>query len=371
MPDKKARWEETGMSATTFAIIGSGWRALFYLRIARELPERFRITGLLTRDPEKGRRIEAEWGVPCCSDLETLLRAAPEFVVTSVPWAVNPPTVKALADRDVPVLSETPPAPDIAAMTDLWTYCQERGAKVQAAEQYIFQPLHAARLAIAQSGRLGRVSQAQVSAAHGYHGISLIRHYLGIGFEDVSITARTFSSPLIAGPGRNGPPDTERVEQAGQTLAWFDWGDRLGVFDFSGAQYFSWVRSPRILVRGDRGEVNNEEARWLQDFRTPIQAALVRRDTGHGGNLEGYYHEGYLCGSEWVYRNPMVPGRLPDDEIAIATCLERMGAHARSDGPEFYSLAEASQDHYLGILMDRAAASGETVRSERQVWAEG
>jgi hypothetical protein len=32
-----------------------------------------------------------------------------------------------------------------------------------------------------------------------------------------------------------------------------------------------------------------------------------------------------LAGEEWIYKNPFIPGRLTDDEIAIATCLKKMG----------------------------------------------
>jgi hypothetical protein len=140
------------------------------------------------------------------------------------------------------------------------------------------------------------------------------------------------------------------------------------VFDFTGDQYFSWIRSPRVLVRGERGEINNREVRYLQDFKTPVELELRRVDAGQYGNLEGYYHKGILAGSEWVYRNPFVPGKLTDDEIAIATCLTKMAAYA-GGGPSFYSLAEAAQDHYLGLMIHRAAQSGETVVADRQPWA--
>lgn len=38
------------MTPTPFAIVGAGWRAAFFLRVAGALPERFRVTGVLTRD---------------------------------------------------------------------------------------------------------------------------------------------------------------------------------------------------------------------------------------------------------------------------------------------------------------------------------
>ena len=71
---------------------------------------------------------------------------------------------------------------------------------------------------------------------------------------------------------------------------------------------------------------------------------------------------------EWVYHNPTRPGRLADDEIAVADCLLRMSANVRSGG-RFYDLAQGAQDQYLSLLMDEAVRTGKPVRSRRQAWA--
>jgi len=55
----------------------------------------------------------------------------------------------------------------------------------------------------------------------------------------VTITARRFESSIVAGPDRSGPPDRERIETSDQLLAWLDFGDRLGVYDFTPDQYLS------------------------------------------------------------------------------------------------------------------------------------
>jgi predicted dehydrogenase len=357
------------MEPIRFAIVGGGWRAEFYLRIARALPERFQIDGLVVRDASKGAALEQVWQVRTYRTPDDLLRAErPSFVVTSVSWEANPSLVEDLAGRGLAILSETPPAPDVARMARLCALTR-RGARVQVAEQYIYQPHHAARLAFAGSGLLGRVTQAQVSAAHGYHGLSLLRHFLGVRYECPRVTALRFGSPLVAGVNRLGQlPAQEQLVNSGQVIAWLDFGDRLGVFDFCDDQYFSWVRGQRLLVRGERGEIVGDTARYLADYRTPLEVRFLRREAGPEGNLEGWHLQGITAGERWVYRNPFTPGRLSDDEVAIASVLAGMSAYV-GGGPEVYPLAEACQDRYLDLCIGRALESGQAVATERQPWA--
>jgi len=350
-------------------MIGAGWRAEFFLRIAQALPEQFDLRRILVRNPEKAARVAATWQVETVQTIDDLLKANDlDFVIVSVPWAVSPGMLRALADRNMPALAETPPAPDVAGLTALHELTK-RGAKIQIAEQYQFQPVHAARLTLVRAGKLGTETHAQVSAAHGYHGINLIRGLLGVEYEAVTIRAFTFASPLVTSPNRNGPPETESVSTSKQTIAHLDYGDKLGVFDFTGDQYFSWIRSPRVLVRGERGEINNRTVRYLQDFRTPVEMMFRRMNAGEDGNLEGYHCKGIMLGDEWIMRNEFAPARLSDDEIAIATCMQRMMVYING-GSGYCSLAQGSQDHYLSLMINRAVESGEAVRCERQVWAD-
>jgi predicted dehydrogenase len=356
------------MDPIPFAIVGRGWRGAFYERVAAALPDRFRITGTMSgRTP--GSR----------ASLDELLADEPAFVVLAVPWDPMPALIAELADRGVAVLAETPPAPDLDGLRSL-RRLTAAGGRIQVAEQYRYQPLHAARLALVASGRLGTISQVQLSVAHGYHGIDLLRRFLGIDAEPVTISARRVRSPIVAGPDRAGPPADERIVEADQVIATFAFGDgargadgaheRLGILDFTDEQYFSWIRGLRLLIRGERGEIDGTAARWLAGAHTPIRVALERHDTGQDGNLEGHYLAGITAGSEWVYRNPFAPARLTDDEIAVATCLAGMPA-AIAGGPDVCSLADAVQDRYLDILVAEAAATGRPMRAEGHLWDGG
>jgi predicted dehydrogenase len=351
----------------SFGVIGSGWRAEFFLRIARDLPEQFPLAGVVARNPDKRAELNRRWSAPVFSTLDELLaERRPDFLVTSVSASANLEWIQLLSERGLPVLSETPIGRDLKELhrvVDL----ERAGARIQVAEQYIFQPLHAARLALIESGRLGTVHEADISIAHGYHGISLLRHFLQTGLRLPKIVARRFTSQIVAGPHRSRLPKERKIVDSVRTIAQLDYGDRLGIFDFTGDQYHSWVRSPRLMVRGAEGEINQTTVRLLQRFDTPFQFELVRRDTGQAGNLEGYSHRTISGGGEVLYRNPFPEMRWNDDEIAVATSLAKMATYLTTGEPA-YSVAEACHDCYLDQLIAEAAASGREVIAEPQPW---
>jgi hypothetical protein len=351
-----------------FGIVGTGWRSEFFLRIAAARPDLFAVTGVVGRDQAKAGALAGRFNVPVFASWRELLARGqhPEFVVSSVSWAAAPEIMRDLVAAGMPVLSETPPAPDTKALRALWKKLGAT-APVQIAEQYAFQPHHAARLGVVYSGMLGTVSQVQLSVAHGYHGMNLLRRFLGVGFETARITAMRFQSDIIAGATRAGPPESEVQKRIDQDIAWFDFDGKLGVFDFTGEQYFSYIRDQRLLVRGERGELSNDSVVYLTDAASPVRLQFVRHEGGAGGNLEGKHLKGLQLGDQWLYRNVFAPAPLADDELAIATCLTLMHDFVRT-GTGFYGLAEACQDTYLSFTLNEALKTG-AARTTRQVWA--
>ncbi len=149
---------------------------------------------------------------------------------------------------------ETPPAADLSGLLELNEQIGRiGGAKVQVAEQYPYHPMQEARLKLIRSGRLGAITEATVSISHLYHGASLIRKMLGVGFEEARIRAMRFETEWVNGPTRSGPPAYDKLIPSQRELAWIDFGDRLGIYDFTSNQHRSWIRSNHISVRGQRG----------------------------------------------------------------------------------------------------------------------
>jgi predicted dehydrogenase len=310
---------------------------------------------VVRRDAEV-ERLSTQQQLTAVTELDRVDEFEPDFVVVATPPEANLDTCERLISDGHAVLLETPPGvtPD---ELDRILQMHDAGARIQVAEQYRFQPLHAARLAIVESGRLGTISSAHISVAHAYHGVALLRAALGIGIGIVEVTAQDHHSTIITGPGRGGQPTTDVLVPSKQTVAMLGFGTQLGIYDWCDDQYFSWVRSLRFTVRGSHGELDGHEVRYVRSDGVPVHQTLRRWDTGLEGNLETPGHRGYLLGDEWVYQNPFPTSRLTDDEIAIATVLEKMARHL-ADGSPLYSVDSAVHDTRIARAIINAVEEG-------------
>lgn len=346
-------------------IIGYGWRAQFYYRIAKALPDEFEVCAALVRTKERASQIESEQGVFATDRLTEALAKAPDFAVLCINRSGTRQYLEMLAEHGVPVLCETPPAKDIPELGALMEGITARGGKVQVAEQYFLQPLYAALLRIISQGVIGEVSNISLSAVHGYHAVSIFRKVLGVGFSTCRITGRRFLFPVTVTGSRDGVDTSGTIKRAKRNIVTFEFeNDKTAFLDFASEQYHSSIRTRRLNIQGVRGEINDMTLRCLNADNEAYTSSLHRIDDGIYDN-NGWTHRGIQWGDAFVYRNPFAGARLNDDEIAIADCLRHMKRYVDT-GEEFYPLAEALQDTYLAFLMEEAITTGRTVESEEQ-----
>jgi predicted dehydrogenase len=354
--------------AVRYAIVGSGWRSQFFLRLAATLPDRFAVTGVATRTAQRGAEVTARWSVPSVRTIDELLTADPDFVIVSVPWEQTPAAVRSLVARDVAVLAETPPAPDTDGLRALWADVGRSGL-VQVAEQYLLLPGHAARLHLIRDGVIGQATSAQVSSTHLYHAVSMIRGYVGAGFAPAVVSAQAFTAPLADPLGKDGWSGEVTARDVTTTLATVDFGGAMGLYDFTDNQWWNPLRTRRIVVRGSTGELVDDQVVRLVDPTTPVTSYLVRRQLGVDLNLEGHDLDTISFDGQVVYRNPFRGARLADEDIAIATLLDGMRAWLHDDGPPPYPLAEACHDHLISLAITESAQTGRSVKTGAAPWA--
>lgn len=348
----------------SFAVVGAGWRARTFWRLARRL-DGLECVGAVVRSP---RALE----VRTFSSVEECLRTArPDFVLTAVPWAATPGVVVELVGRGVPVLVETPPAPDLPGLRSLWAEVGGSGL-VQVAEQYSLMPSHAARIGAVRSGAIGSVTQVQVSSTHQYHAVALMRTLLGVGFEPVTVRASRFDAPLVDPLSREGWTDQPEPRLATTLIATLDFGGgRSGVYDFTDNQWFNQLRFRRILVRGTHGELHNDELVRMVAPRVIVRSLLLRRQTGYDLDLDGFDTDHITLDGRVMFQNPFIGNRWNDDEIAMASMLRKMaGWVAGEDVAPPYPLAGGLQDHLVSLAIEEAANTDRPVTTGSEPWAD-
>ncbi|MFJ3895810.1 Gfo/Idh/MocA family protein [Streptomyces sp. NPDC090083] len=355
-----------------FAIVGTGWRSEFFLRVAAELPGRFTVTGVHSRSAARREELAHRFGTVAVDSVEEAAKQGePDFVIVAVPWPAAPEITQQIVELGVAVLEETPPAPDLPAMRALWSRVGARDL-VQVAEHNMFMPAHRTRLRMVREGLVGEPTSVQVTSNHLYHAVSIMRGLLDAGRGPTTVIAHSVSTSLVDPIALGGAfsDDPDPVPRTA-TLAILDFGGgRTGLYDFTENQWWNPLRHRRLTVRGTAGEIVDDRVVFLEDPRTVVESVVTRRQTGLDMNLEGFFLDSIAVNGRAMYRNPYRPARLSDEDIAAATVVERMSLWVRGEGPPPYPLADGLQDHLLGLAIEESARLGRPVVTATEPWAD-
>lgn len=365
------------MDRIRFIIVGSGWRSLIYVRVAKALPERFELCAMYCRTEEKARKMAAEHQIHTTTSIEECMEQGADFAVI----AVNKTSIAEVGlewlHRGIPVLCETPAALDIETLNRLWEAHRE-GRRLAVAEQYRLYPAHSALLRLIGLGLIGEPDCLNISLAHEYHGASLMRAMLRVAPDtEFAVSAKTYLFPTVETLTRYDSYKDGRVADKKRTVAVFEFADgKTALYDFDSEQYRSPIRKDTLKLQGCRGEIIDDTVYYLDDKNEPIVSKLlVEKRTVE----RAYDNPNLHCIEEItdavfegksLYSPPFGACGLSQDETAVAVLMTRMAAYAKGTGGEPYPLREALQDAYMAILLREADAAGKTVHSERQIWQE-
>lgn len=353
------------MAKIRFGIIGTGYRSLCFVRIAKLMPDSFELTGMLFRTEEKARKYQEEYDIPVMTDEDRLLETNPDFIVVATNWENIPDVTIHLLKRHIAVLAETPIAPTLEKLMEIWEVREKYQGKLQVAEQYFRYPTHDAKIKMLNRGIIGDLSAITISMAHNYHGISLLRKYMNIGMENAIIYGRQHVYPVTATDSRYGMltnGDITNQERLRLTME-FESG-KLAFYDFSTVQYRTFIRAKHLNVQGVRGELDDNTLVHLSNENYPVKSEFHVCKYVEGGGIHKIYYEG-----EELFSNPFSCNCLTEDEFAVTMTLAKMKQYLQ-EGKEGYPLKDAFQDMYLAHIFDYIARTGETVQTKKQIWSE-
>ena len=354
--------EVTSKKKFKFIIIGSGWRALHYVRIAKALPQNFELCALLCRTEEKAERFSEQYSIHATISIEECIAMKPDFVVVSV----NKSSIASVSiewmERGFPVLCETPVA-QTEEEADKIRSLLESGCKLTVAEQYTRYPLNRALLKVIEKGFIGEPEYAVVSIAHEYHGASLIRAFLGIG-PDVGyeVSGKEFAFATTETKNRYETFTDGRIAMKKRALALFTFENgKVAVYDFDSEQYHSTIRGNMLKVQGQRGEVQElrgeilgDTVRYLDEANEPhlehfeVESRVVHRESDNPNMCEVREIVRIMFNGEVVYEPPFGLCGLSEDETAMATLMWQTGEYIAGEGDNPYGFEEAFLDVRMG-----------------------
>jgi predicted dehydrogenase len=358
------------------AIIGTGKRSLrFYGRLLQQLPG-VELASVWGRSEESARRLGEGLNVPWYTDLDRLIRETdPQIGVVSVSYSANGEVGLMAVEHGLHVLLETPIAHKLSEADAIIETASQRQLKLEVAEQFHRRPLEQIKLELIASGLFGRVySSFSDFAGHGYHGISVMRSYLGFDAKPVRVTGAVQEYGLDAYFSRLAGNSMPRDETQEHGIIEFEDG-RLGIFHWTSVGYDSplrWWRSSRFLAEKGMGitvgvglEVEERLSLLAPGGEAPRFITLERRwERNDGGALEAMI--AHTCDADlpmvrWTNPFLLPDHRTPqwhDDEIGVAGCIMSLVNAVREDREPSYGALQGRLDQELILAIRQSAAQG-------------
>jgi len=360
------------------AIIGTGARADYlYGPLIKALPQHMHLVAIWGRSTESAQRLGASLGVPWYTDLDRLIReTAPQIGVVAVTYAANGQVGLMAIEHGLHVLVETPIAHKLSEADAIITAAQRRGVKIEVAEQFHRRPLEQIKLRLLASGLFGRVyTSFNDFAGHGYHGVSVMRSYLGFDARPTQVTGAVRGYDLTPYITRRSATMEPRNESQEHGLINFE-DDRLGVYHWTNVGYDSplrWWRSSRFLAERGMGitvgvglEVQERLSLLAPGGEAPHFITIERRwERVDGGALVGMVaHTGDPTTPIVRWDNPFLSpakGHGPqwhDDEIGVAGCLLSLVTAVREGAEPSYGAAQARLDQEIIVAIRESSKQG-------------
>ena len=359
------------------AIIGTASRSDYLYGPLLKAMSGVELVAVWGRSQDSAQRLGTSLEVPFYTDLDRLMReTAPEIGIVSVSYGANGQVGLMAVEHGLHVLLETPIAHKLSEADAIIAAAKERGVKIEIAEQFHRRPLEQLKLQLLQSGLFGRVHTSfNDFAGHGYHGISVMRSYLGFDAQPVQVTGAVREFPLAPYWSRIANKTDARPETQEHGIVEFADG-RLGIFHWTNVGYDSplrWWRSSRFLAERGMGvtvgvglDVEERLSLLAPGGEAPQFITVERRwERVDGGALVAMVaHTGDPAQPIMRWDNPFAPAvkghgvQWHDDEIGVAGCILSLVTAVRENREPSYGALQGRLDQELILAIRQSSAAG-------------
>jgi len=360
------------------AIIGTAKRSDYlYGPLIRSLPNEVELVSVWGRHTDSVERLGKSLSVPAYTDIDKLVReTAPEIGIVSVNYHANGKVGLMAVQAGLHVLLETPIAHKLSEADAIIAAAEERGLKIEIAEQFHRRPLEQIKLKLIASGLFGRVHTSfNDFAGHGYHGVSVLRSYLGFDAKPLQVTGTMRKYDLAPHWSRLAQTRGARTETQEHGIIEFE-GGQVGIFHWTDVGYDSalrWWRSSRFLAEKGMGitvgvglDVDERLSLISPGGEAPHFITIERRweriDGGALVALVAHTGDPNLPIVQWD--NPFCPAvqghgaQWHDDEIGVAGCLLSLVEAIRNGTEPTYGPHQGRLDQELILALRMSSQAG-------------
>ena len=351
------------MDRMRVGIVGTGRRCrLFHLPAAQALG--LEVRGVCGRDREKAERLAARHGAIAYGSVGELLDDdRVDLVIVCVTWSENAGVYRLIAQSDKPALLETPLGHTIASALEVGTALAGRSAPTVIAEQYHLRPVEVLKRRLIDEGLFGKVSYAfSDGIGHEYHGISLIRSY--IGFDQRLARVAAMQQRAQAEPHALNHQRLYPWEQTCHALLRFESGDQA-TYHWTWLAYDSPIRPHRAGgFHGSRGWARGEECVILDEPGGLGQHVRIERRTRSVDGVEVPYEHVALLGTRFLakWTNPHPDLVLGEEHAVGAMLVANLVAAVRGEAEPLYTPDMALEDHRMVAAMRKAVETSDWQR---------
>ena len=360
------------------SIIGTAKRSDYlYGPLIKALPDDVELVSVWGRHGDSVERLGKSLGVPAYTDMDKLIReTTPEIGIVSVNYHANGEVGLMAVQAGLHVLLETPIAHKLSQADAIITTARERGLKIEIAEQFHRRPLEQIKLKLIASGLFGRVHSAfNDFAGHGYHGVSVLRSYLGFDARPTQVTGAVRKYELAPHWSRLAGTRGARTETQEHGIIEFE-GGQVGIFHWTDVGYDSalrWWRSSRFLAEKGMGitvgvglDVEERLSLISPGGEAPHFITLERRweriDGGALVAMVAHTSDPDLPIVQWD--NPFRPSvqghgaQWHDDEVGVAGCLLSLVEAIRNGTEPTYGPYQGRLDQEVILALRMSSLAG-------------
>ena len=344
------------MDKLKIAHIGTGNRGSnTYLPLISKLKDDLELVAVCdvheTRVKEQGDK----YGVSAYTDTEQMLeKEKPDICSIVITPSNNHIPGLICSQHGVSYCTETPINTDLGRADKMIEAAKEGGVKLEVNENYYRRPSERIKRAMILEGIFGKVNVAYNDfRGHGYHGIGLLRSYVGFDNEPVQVYGFRKGFKVQDHVWRKGQPRRKNEDWQHAVIEFAD--GAVGIFNFSSLSYGSPLRGFNgTKFYAERGMCFRDDAVVLNDDADTQRPVTITRKTN---NVDGYETLASLVtdtNPEVVWENPLQYYPLSDGEITVASELMSLANAVRNDTEPEYGAYNGRKDREIDVAMARS-----------------